>query len=166
MSETTPPRPQDILVYAMKTTRWLMESLCKDLSPAELLHRACDKGNCAAWILGHLINTDHRMLQSLTGDAPPLPEGFKERFATKGDAPQAKDFGDVSGLLQLFLNTRDALIAATERTDTAQLSAPVDIPNPRFSTRWQFLTLCGFHTGTHAGQISTIRRSLGRPPLF
>src|SRR6266850_3455603 len=124
MSETlSPPRPQDVLVYAMKTTRGLVENMCKDLSAAEMLHRACAKGNCAAWILGHLIWVDHRMLSSMIGgDARPLPDGFKERFATKGDAPHASDFGDVSGLLPLFLGTRDALIAATEKADSGQLA--------------------------------------------
>src|SRR6266513_1471565 len=124
IASTPPPRPQDVLVYAMKSTRGLLENMCKDLSPAEMLHRACAKGNCAAWILGHLIWVDHRMLDSLTGDAPALPDGFKERFSTKGDAPHCNDFGDVSGLLPLFLSTRDALIAATEKAETVQLSQP------------------------------------------
>ena len=167
MSTATTIRAQDIFVYSMKSTRWLIDSMCKDLTPTEMLHRPCSEANCTAWILGHLITIDHRMLSSLIpSDTPPLPDGFKERFSQKGDAPRASDFGDVSALLPQFLAMRDRLIAATENLDPSTLADPVPNPNARFSNRWQFLSLAGFHTGLHAGHISTIRRTLGKPALF
>jgi hypothetical protein len=167
MSQVNPPiSATDPLVYSMKTTRWLVENMCKELTPQQLLHRPCPEANSAAWIIGHLTFVDHAMLKELLGpEAPPLPEGY-ERFAPKSDPTKAIDFGDTSTLLPSFLAMRDRLIAVTEKLDPAALAAPVNKPNPRFSTRWQFLALCGFHTGMHAGQLSTIRRTLGKPALF
>ena len=97
---------------------------------------------------------------------PALPEGFAQKFSTKGEAPKAKDFGDVSGLLPMFLQMRDRLIAATERTSAEKLAEAVDLGSPRIKKKGEMLALAGFHSGLHAGHLSTIRRSLGKPPLF
>ena len=160
-------RPQDVLVFSLKTMRSIVENMCKELTPEQLLHRPCTEANCAAWILGHLTATDHRFLTALgEKDAPALPEGFAQKFSTKGDAPKAKEFGDVTKLLPMFLELRDRLIAATERSSAERLAEKVDLGSPRFSKKGEMLALAGFHTGLHAGHISTIRRSLGKPALF
>jgi hypothetical protein len=160
-------RAQDVLVFSLKTMRSIVENMCKELTAQELLYRPCDGANCAAWILGHLAASDHRFLTALgEGDLPALPEGFAQKFSTKGEAPKAKEFGDVTMLLPLFLQTRDRLIAATERVSAEKLAQPVDLGSPRIKTKGEMLALAGFHTGLHAGHISTIRRSLGKPALF
>jgi hypothetical protein len=160
-------RAQEVLAFSLRTMRGMIENMCKELTPAEMLHRPCDGANCAAWILGHLTAVDHRFLTALgESDVPPLPEGFAQRFATKGDAPKAKEFGDVTQLLPLFLQVRDRLIAATERTSGEKLAEPVDRGSPRIKKKGEMLALAGFHSGLHAGHLSTIRRSLGKPALF
>jgi len=160
-------RPQDVLVFSLRTMRGMIESMCKELTPQEMLHRPCTEANCAAWILGHLTAVDHRFLTALgESDLPALPEGFAARFATKGEAPKAKEFGDVSGLLPMFLQMRDRLIAATERTSSEKLAEAVDLGSPRIKKKGEMLAVAGFHSGLHAGHLSTIRRSLGKPPLF
>jgi len=167
MSESNTMRAQDVLAFSLRTMRGMVESMCKELTPQEMLHRPCNDANCAAWILGHLTSVDHRFLTALgEKDLPMLPEGFAQKFSTKGEAPKAKDFGDVSPLLPLFLQMRDRLIAATERTDEARLGESVDLGSPRIKRKGEMLALAGFHTGLHAGHLSTIRRSLGKPPLF
>jgi hypothetical protein len=117
--------------------------------------------------LGHLTATDHRFLTALgETDVPALPEGFAQKFSTKGEAPKAKEFGDVTALLPMFLQARDRLIAATERSSAEKLAEPVDLGSPRIKKKGEMLALAGFHSGLHAGHLSTIRRSLGKPPLF
>ena len=166
-SNTNGMRAQEVLVFSLRTMRGMIENMCKELTPTEMLHRPCADANCAAWILGHLTAVDHRFLMALgEKDVPALPEGFGQRFSTKEDAPKAKDFGDVSGLLPLFLQMRDRLIAATERTSAEKLAEPVDLGSPRIKKKGEMLALAGFHSGLHAGHLSTIRRSLGKPPLF
>jgi hypothetical protein len=166
-SNTNGMRAQEVLVFSLRTMRGMIENMCKELTPAEMLHRPCDGANCAAWILGHLTAADHRFLTALgEQDVPALPEGFAARFATKGEAPKAKEFGDVSGLLAIFLQMRDRLIAATERTSAENLAEAVDLGSPRIKKKGEMLALAGFHSGLHAGHLSTIRRSLGKPALF
>ena len=167
MSESNTMRAQDVLAFSLKTMRGMIENMCKELTPEQLLHRPCAEANCAAWILGHLAATDHRFLTALgEQDVPPLPEGFGQKFSTKGEAPKAKEFGDVSSLLPMFLQMRDRLIAATERSSAEKLAEAVDLGSPRIKKKGEMLALAGFHTGLHAGHISTIRRSLGKPALF
>lgn len=166
-SNTNGMRAQEVLAYSLRTMRGMIENMCKELTAAEMLHRPCAEANCAAWILGHLAAVDHRFLTALgESDVPALPEGFGKRFSTKEDAPKAKDFGDTSKLLPLFLEMRDRLIAATERVSAQKLAEPVDLGSPRIKKKGEMLALAGFHSGLHAGHLSTIRRSLGKPPLF
>src|SRR5258706_11700451 len=116
-SNTNGMRAQEVLVFSLKTMRGMIENMCKELTPQEMLHRPCAEANCAAWILGHLTAVDHRFFTALgESDVPALPEGFAQRFAAKGDAPRAKEFGGVRALLPMFLQIRDRLIAAAERS--------------------------------------------------
>ena len=64
------------LMFSMK----LMDRYCADLKPEEYLHRLTPRGNCAAWLLGHLVLSDRRVLGLFGADVPPLPEGFEKRF--------------------------------------------------------------------------------------
>ena len=160
-------RAQEVLAFSLRTMRGMIDNMCKELTPQEMLHRPCTEANCAAWILGHLTAVDHRFLTALgEKDVPALPDGFAQQFATKGDAPRAKEFGDTSKLLPMFLEMRDRLIAATERTSAEKLAEAVDLGSPRIKKKGEMLALAGFHSGLHAGHLSTIRRSLGKPPLF
>src|SRR5258706_1739701 len=166
-SNTNGMRAQEVLVFSLKTMRGMIENMCKELTPQEMLHRTCMEANCAARILGHLTAVDHRFLTALgESDVPSLPEGFAQRFATKGDAPKAKEFGDVSSLLPMFLQMRDRLIAATERSSGEKLAEAVDLGSPRIKKKGEMLAVAGVHLGLHAGDFLTIRRSLGKPALF
>jgi uncharacterized damage-inducible protein DinB len=45
------------------------------------------------------------------------------------------------------------------------LDKPMDKPHPMFSTVGEFMNFISHHVTLHAGQITIIRRSLGRPPV-
>ena len=106
------PTINDILIHTLTGSKQLMVRYCDDLKPAEYLHRPTPKSNCAAWLLGHLILTDRRILTNFLGakDLPALPDGFEKRFSRDEGSPQANEFGDVTILLPLFIQTRDALV--------------------------------------------------------
>ena len=157
---------KDTILYTLRFSGGLVGMMTKDLTPEELHHRVAPEANPAAWLLGHLVLTERRALSVLDADLPPIPDGFEDRFGQKNDAPRATDFGDVSGLTDLFARHRDALVAAVEATDDARLDEPLANPNPRFGTIGELLAFFPIHVSTHMGQISTIRRTLGKPPLF
>lgn len=156
-----------LIANPLRVSQGMMNKHLEGLSPEQYLHRAVPGSNCTAWLLGHLILTDRSALTGLKPDAslPELPAGFEARFSREPGAPAASDFGDVTLLAPLFNQSRDALIAAVEQASVDTLQAPLEKPHPRFKTAAEKMQLMGLHVVLHIGQISTIRRSLGMPPL-
>ena len=157
----------DALVYGIKSSKDMVDALTADLKGSEWNQRAVPDSNCPAWLIGHLILTDRRAL-ALAGvtDLPELPAGFEARFGREGGAPQAAGFGEASILMPLFDKQRDLLMNAIATLPASQFDQPLPKPHPRFKTLGEFFLFMGAHVMMHAGQISTVRRSLGRPPLF
>ena len=69
--------------------------------------------------------------------------------------------------MPLFNEHRDRLVEAVGRATPEQLDEPLEraMP-PMFRTPGEMANFLGAHTAMHAGQISIIRRSLGRPPIM
>ena len=154
------------IAYAITTSQILLDSFLKDLSGEDYLHRPVAGANCAAWIVGHLVLTDRSALGRLgVKDLPALPEGFEQRFARDERAPAAADYGDVSVLRPLWNQHRELLAQAVRNLPDAQFQQPLEQPRPLFKTVGEMAHFMAIHATMHAGQISTIRRSLGRPPL-
>jgi uncharacterized damage-inducible protein DinB len=161
------PSAVDLLTFSLIRSRDMLLGFTGDLSPAEMVHRPVPQSNCAAWLIGHLTLTDRRILSTMLGvtDLPALPEGFEKRFARDAEAPKAADYGDVSALGSLFAAHRNLLIETVGKASPEVLDRKIDPPHPRFSTVAEAVAFMALHVILHVGQISTIRRSLGRPPL-
>ena len=72
----------------------------------------------------------------------------------------------MSGLLGIFSQHRDLLIAAVTKATVEQLNKPLEKPMANCNTVGEVITYMALHTTMHAGQITMLRRSLGRPPLI
>ncbi len=156
----------EAIVFGLNKSAALLERYVADLSPSEYLHRPAPKANCVAWLLGHLTQSDRGAINRLGAeDLPVLPDEFDQRFGRDETSAGASDFGDVAALLPLFKAHRQRLIEAVESTDPQRLSAALDKPHPMFGTLAELASFMSIHTAMHAGQITTIRRSLGKPPL-
>jgi hypothetical protein len=157
----------EALAYSLNASKQMLDTHTADLKGDDWLHRICPKANCAAWIVGHLVLVERRVL-TFAGvkDLPPLPEGFEKRFARDETAPGASDFGDTSVLVSLFDQHRSMTIDQVRRATPELLSKPLEKPNPRFGTVGEFIAFISLHVTMHAGQITYIRRSLGRPPII
>ena len=155
------------IAFSLSRSQQVLDLFLADLKPEDYLHRPVPKANCAAWIVGHLTLAERRWLKEIgAGDLPSLPDGFEKRFARDEHAPIASEFGDVSILRPLFNAHRQRLVDAVKVMDETKLDRPLDKPHPRFATLGELLQFAAIHTAMHAGQISTIRRSLGKPPLM
>lgn len=156
----------DLIAHTLKVTGALLGRYCEDLKPDDYLHRPCGGANCAAWIVGHLVMTERSALGRLgVTDLPPLPEGFDKRFARDETAPRSADYGDVTVLMPLFNRHRELLIEAVRRAPAELLDKPLEKPHPMFATVGESINFMGAHVAMHAGQVTYIRRSLGRPPI-
>lgn len=156
----------DAIVYALEFAQGMLHRFTKDLNPTEYLHRPTPKANCAAWIVGHLAVSERSALKALGQPLPEVPEGFEHRFSREEGCPQAEEFGDVKALLPIFDEHRNRLIAAVKGASPEELAKPLDKPHPRFKTAGELAHFMALHGIMHAGQITIIRRSLGRPPLM
>jgi uncharacterized damage-inducible protein DinB len=160
-------RAQDAIAVNLEASQKMLNRFLEDLTPKEYLHRAVPAANCAAWIVGHLVLAERRWL-TLAGsqDLPSLPDGFEQRFARTEEAAKAPDFGDVSVLRPLFNEHRRRFIETMRSLADDLLDRPVGFTHAMFQTVGQAAAFSAVHVGMHCGQISTIRRSLGRPPLI
>lgn len=160
------PTPNDTIAFALTTSHKLFNRFLADLGPGDYLHRPTPGANCAAWIVGHLALSDRGVLNRLGASLPDLPEGFEKRFSRDEGCPQAEEFGDVSVIAPVLDEHRRRLIDAVKAAPAEQLDKVLDKPHPMFRTVGEMVTFMALHATMHAGQISTIRRSLGRPPLI
>ena len=157
----------DTIAFALTASQALLNRYTADLKPEEYLHRPTPASNCAAWLIGHLTLTERNALKALgAGDLPPLPDGFEKRFSRDEGCPQAGEFGDATALMPLFNQHRERLIDAVRRATPQQLDAPLEKPRPLFNTVGAMAHFMAIHVAVHAGQITMIRRSLGRPPIM
>jgi hypothetical protein len=156
----------DAIARSIRSAAQITQMFASDLSPADMLHRPCEGANCAAWIVGHLIMAARSMgIRAGLQSAPQLPDGFDKTFARDEIAPKSADYGDVSILMPLFKTTHDWLAGGVELVDLAKLAQPLEKPSPMFATVGEMLAFAPVHIATHAGHLSTIRRSLGRAAL-
>jgi len=156
----------DLLAHGLKSSGKMVEAFCADLTWREMLYRPCPEANCVAWTLGHLIDTDQKVSKRLGATSlPELPENFAVMFSRENDAPKAEDFGDTSILLPLFTASRQRFISTMLILGEDALNTKLEKPTPRYSTIGEMISFMIAHTAMHAGQISLIRRCLGRPPL-
>lgn len=156
-----------VLVHSLTMSGAMIDWFCNDLSDTEMHHRPCDGANCAAWIVGHLTDYDHKVAARLGATKlVTLPPGFSDTYSREGSAPKAETFGDCATLRSLFKSARSALIDLTTSLSAEKLTSVVDKPTARYRTVSEMLGFMGLHTALHAGQITIIRRSLGRPPLI
>ena len=145
---------------------FLCNGYLADLSDTELLHRPAAGANHIKWQLGHLIASEHGMIEKVrAGSMPDLPEGFAAHYkpGTAGSDNPA-DFHTKAELLAAMQAQRTAtltLLAAMTENDFSRPSGLDYAP-----TVQSLFLMQSIHWLMHAGQWAVVRRQLGRPPLF
>lgn len=140
-----------------------------DLTDEELLHRPHAGCNHIAWQLGHLIASEHQMIEGVApGSMPDLPEGFAGKHSKETSASdEGSDFCSKQEYLELFETIRSATLAALEKLSDEDLDKPSPEEMQGYApTVGAAFDLQGGHWLMHAGQWAVIRRQLGRDPLF
>jgi hypothetical protein len=162
------PTANDVIAHSLSTAQGMLHRFVDDLKPEEFLHRTTDKANCTAWLIGHLTLTYRKAAASfgvMPAELPPLPEGYEKQFSREEGCPQAQQFGDVTRLMPLFDAHSRLLIEAVKRLPAERLDTPSERQHPLFKTAGEFANFMAMHVMLHVGQITLIRRSLGRPPV-
>ena len=159
--------PSDPIAGSYRMTKLLVHRMTDDLTPAEFRHQPCPGANSAAWIIGHLALTLRRTAERLgVTDLPGVSEALVARLATtKKPAGAQSDLGDPAELLKLFDACADAVMAAVAKVPAETLAGPPSLPGPLATKYAEGLLFGALHVAMHSGQLSTIRRSLGKPPV-
>ncbi len=140
-----------------------------DLTDEELLHRPDPGCNHIAWQIGHLIASEHQMIEGVApGAMPELPEGFAEKYSKEtASIDDASAFHSKQELLELFETIRSATLAALEKVSDEDLDKPSPESMQGYApTVGAAFDFQGGHWLMHAGQWAVVRRQLGRDPLF
>ena len=161
------PTANDVIAHSLSFSQAMMHRYIDDLKPQDYLHRATPNGNCVAWLIGHLVLTDRSALKNMgVTELPALPDGFEKRFSRDEGCPQAGDFGEVTSLLPLLDKHHALLIDAVKRAPAEIFDKPLEKPHALFKTVGEFCNFIALHVIMHAGQVTMLRRSMGKPPLF
>jgi hypothetical protein len=154
---------------AIDMSNFVSQAYLADLTDDDLMHRPHPDCNHINWQVGHLILSEHQLVESvMPGCMPPLPEGFVDRYgkaAASCDDPASFDRKDT--LLELMALQRQGTLAALARCSQDQLAQPAPEHVRSYApTIGDVFSMQGGHWMMHAGQWAVARRQLGRPPLF
>ena len=160
----------EVLQRSLARSYELVKLLLSDLSDDELLVRPVPEATCIAWELGHLILRDYRLLgsQGLGVNYPELPIGFEQQHsdATAGSEPPV-GFLCKAEYMNLLATIHQATISALASLADTDLDAPA-----KGEARTWAMTLGDVclqavdERGAELGQLTIVRRKLGKPILF
>lgn len=159
--------PNDLIAGGYRMAKALIHRMVDDLAPDEFRHQPCPGANTAEWVVGHLAVTLRRTAERLGANGLPVvaPEVVAELTQTGKPAGDQSGLGDPAELLRIFDACADKVIEAVGRIPEGELAAP-SASSVRLANNFgEGLLFGGLHIAMHTGQLSTIRRSLGKPPL-
>jgi hypothetical protein len=159
-----------VLQATLRQTQFVFNRLLEDLSDDDLLVRPAPSANHLAWQLGHLIVSESRLIagEIAAPNSPQLPPGFADNHSKEAAAKTGRDgFCTKGDYVTLFNEFRAATIAEVGKLSDADLKQPTKGQMAQmFPTLCDVIMLVSNHTLLHGGQITTVRRLLGKPVLF
>jgi uncharacterized damage-inducible protein DinB len=155
---------------ALQSTQQMLNWYLSDLSDADLLLRPTPGANHIAWQLGHLVVGERELVKPQLPNEPypELPAGFAEQH-NKDTAAQdpPTGFATKGVYLDLFNRSRQVTLAALAKLKDADLDRPTAGNMAKFAPNLgALLLLVSNHVLMHAGQVTVVRRKLGKPVLF
>jgi len=108
---------QNIIKASLDSADFCINGYLADLSDADLMVRPAPGANHLAWQLGHLIVSEHDLIEMVCpGSMPPLPDGFAPRYdkETAGSDDPNK-FDKKETFLKLMKQQRAGTVAALEK---------------------------------------------------
>src|SRR6185295_2488608 len=116
-------------------------------------------GNCANWILGHLMNV-HNGVMKLAGEKP-VWESDQLAQARFDPITGPANAIECNTMRERFLGSKERLLTAISGLSDKALAEPVPHPFSGMTTRGELLNLLAFHQTYHVGQLAISRRIAG-----
>ncbi len=155
---------------SLESTGSLLKMYLDGFTDADMFVRPVPAANHAAWQVGQVIVGDKMLIEEQLPDAkfPELPPGSVELYGKEGAKKDGPDgFLTKDAYVSLFDATRSAVVAALEGLTDADLDRPTKGNMASFApTLGDVFLLVANHTLMHGGQLTVIRRLLGKPVIF
>lgn len=176
------PHPRDrretLATMARSTSGYLTRYLA-GFSDRNRATQSMDVPNHAIWILGHCAMTMHRLAERMDGRSLPESDfvkgdgkqGNAERFDTEsvsfGSTPVDNPafYPTLERGLEIYENACERFATAIVNTPDAKLDEPQDWHGGPVPLYMLIMRVC-FHNGTHAGQLTDLRRALHLPHVI
>ncbi len=120
-------------------------------------------GNCANWVLGHIVHT-RSTIAALTGGEPFTGDDHEKLYGRGSPALVDADKAmQTTELLQHYSRSTEQLQAFLARATDEDLAQALPEPHEILgSTVGEALTAFAFHEAYHAGQLGILRRVMGK----
>ena len=153
----------------LEMAKFCVNGYLQDLTDEDLLKRPCEGANHIAWQLGHLISSEHQLINMVCPDSmPALPEGFTDSYTkeTAGN-DNAADFLKKDEYLALLNEQHEGMLAALGKLSDEDMAkeSPEQIRDYAPSVGSTF-NLIPSHLLMHSGQWVILRRQMGREAMF
>lgn len=136
-----------------------------DMGPEESLAQPSPGGNCANWILGHLLGA-HNAAMDLVDEAPAWDNPALGELGA-GPITGPDEALDWETLVRTFEESEGRFMAALDGMDDERLDDEgFTDPFGNEATRGELLNLLAVHGNYHAGQLGLARRIAGLPGVI
>jgi hypothetical protein len=172
---SSPMRSPEMLAQAVLLTKPFVARALTGFDPSMATRQAPGLPNHAAWCLGHLSLTMHRVAGMIDGGDLPAADfipgaarGDAERFGTESVAFKSEPTDDPAAFPTLaraaaiYDAACDRLAAAARGASEEALAADVPWGQAK-APLWTLVLRMAFHNGVHIGQMMDLRRALGLP---
>lgn len=160
---------REAIKTGIDTAAMICNSYIGDLTDEQLMMRPHAGCNHINWQVGHLIASEHSLMESaVPGSMPALPDGFAEKYAKEtATSDDPSGFCNKEELLAAAEAQRAGTLGALAKCSDADLDAESPEMIRDFApTIGATFSLQGSHWMMHAGQWVIVRRQLGKPALF
>jgi len=160
---------KDLIKKAFGQSDLIIGRYFDGLKDADLMIRGVPGMNHLAWQIGHLIVSEHQLVDLIRpGATAPLPDGFAEahsKEAAHSDDPSK--FLTLQEYRAIWKTQREATLKLLEELPEEDLDREEPGRFPPFApTVGQLMFVAGTHPVLHAGQFVPVRRKLGLPIAF
>ncbi|MCA9132977.1 MAG: DinB family protein [Planctomycetales bacterium] len=137
-----------------------------DLSDAQLMQRPHPECHHLNWQVGHLILSEHGLMQTIApGGMPELPSGFAATYSKEAAASDdASKFATKEQLLQAYREQRAGTLALLAKITETELDEPSGVEYA--PTKGAVFSMTGQHWLMHCGQWVIVRRQAGKPVVI
>lgn len=158
---------QHVVSY-LKWVRAISISLLKEWPQDKFAHQIQPTDNHPIWVMGHLASTDAWVASMYGIKGAEVPDTYKAMFGPGSKPTTDKNaYPPASDVRATFERTHEALLAWLESAPEAELDASIKEKTGGFADDgWDAMLKLAWHEGLHFGQVATIRKGLGLPPVM